>query len=156
MKKQEFLRELKKRLSRLPRKDVEERINFYNEVIDDRMEEGLSEDEAVSAVGSIDKIAEQIISDRVEDKVCEGKAAKRKPKVWALVLLIAGAPIWLPILLAVFVVIWSVVITLWAIELPFFIFEYISKFLIIVCKPVTVFCCRITEKTFIAVKDMFR
>ena len=30
MKKQEFLRELKKRLSRLPRKDVEERINFYN------------------------------------------------------------------------------------------------------------------------------
>ena len=155
MKKQEFLRELKKRLSRLPRKDVEERVNFYNEMIDDRMEEGLSEEEAVSAIGSVDKIAEQVISDRVEEKVCGEKAQKRKPKAWEIILLIAGAPIWLPILIAVFAVIWSVVITLWAIELPFFIFEYISKFLLIVCKPVTVFCCRITKKTFLAVKDMF-
>ena len=155
MKKQEFLRELKKRLSRLPKKDAQERVNFYSEMIDDRMDEGLSEEDAVFAAGSVDKIAEQIISDRVEDKVCGEKAQKRKPKVWEIVLLIAGAPIWLPILIAVFAVIWSIVITLWAIELPFFIFEYISKFLLIVCKPVTVFCYTITKKTFLAIKDMF-
>ena len=155
MTKQEFLRALKKRLSRLPKKDVEERINFYNEMIDDRMEEGLSEEEAVFGAGSVKEIAEQIISDRVEEKICEEKTPKRKPKAWEIVLLIAGAPIWLPILIAVFAVIWSVVITLWAVEVPFFIFSYISKFLIIVLKPVTVACCKITKKTFLAVKDMF-
>lgn len=155
MKKQEFLRALKKRLSRLPRKDVEERINFYNEMIDDRMEEGLAEEDAVSAVGSVDKIAEQIISDRVEEKVCEEKAPKRNPKAWEVVLLIAGAPIWLPIIIAVFAVIWSVMIALWAVEVPFFIFSYISKFLLIVLKPVTVACYKITKKTVLAIKDMF-
>ena len=155
MTKQEFLHNLRKRLSRLPKKDVEERINFYSEMIYDHMEEGLSEDDAVSAVGSIDKIAEQIISDRAEDKFTEGKVSSHKLKVWELVLVIVGAPLWLPILIAVFSVIWSVVVILWAVELPFFIFEYISKFLMIVCKPVTVFCYRITKKTVVAIKDIF-
>ena len=119
------------------------------------MEEGLSEEEAVSAIGSVEKIAEQIISDRVEDKVCGEKAQKRKPKAWEIILLIAGAPIWLPILIAVFAVIWSVMIALWAVEVPFFIFSYISKFLLIVLKPVTVACYKITKKTVLAIKDMF-
>ena len=61
MNKQEFLTELKKALSPLSKADLEERLSFYSEMIDDRMEEGLSEEEAVAAIGSPDEIAAQII-----------------------------------------------------------------------------------------------
>ena len=48
MNKQEFLDELRKGLCGLPSEDIEERINFYSEMIDDRMEEGLTEEESVA------------------------------------------------------------------------------------------------------------
>ena len=45
MNKQEFLAELRRGLSGLPRDDIEERLSFYGEMLDDRIEEGLSEEE---------------------------------------------------------------------------------------------------------------
>ena len=63
MNKQEFLAELRARLSDPPRTDTEERLTFYSEMIDDRMEEGLSEEDAVAAIGSVDEIADQIRSE---------------------------------------------------------------------------------------------
>ena len=47
MRKQEFLTELRKGLSGLPQDDIEERLSFYSEMIDDQIEEGLAEEEAV-------------------------------------------------------------------------------------------------------------
>ena len=44
MSKQEFLAALEEGLSGLPREDVDERLGFYSEMIDDRMEDGLPED----------------------------------------------------------------------------------------------------------------
>ena len=38
--KQDFLNALEAKLSGLPKKDIEERLNFYEEIIDDRIEEG--------------------------------------------------------------------------------------------------------------------
>ena len=61
MNKQKFLAELKKSLSALGRNDIEDRLAFYGEMIDDRIEEGFSESEAVLAVGSADEIAAQIL-----------------------------------------------------------------------------------------------
>ena len=63
MTKIEFLLSLNNRLSGLPQNDVHERLNFYSEMIEDRIEEGLSEQEAVMAVGSVDKIVAQIVAD---------------------------------------------------------------------------------------------
>lgn len=59
MNKQEFLAELQKGLSGLPQEDRDERLTFYGEMLDDRMEEGLSEEEAVAAVGSVEEIVRQ-------------------------------------------------------------------------------------------------
>ena len=50
MNKREFLEQLKKELSGLPQSDIEDRLTFYGEVIDDRTEEGMTESEAVSGV----------------------------------------------------------------------------------------------------------
>ena len=43
--KQEFLLQLREKLSGLPQADIDERVAFYGEMIDDRVEEGLTEEE---------------------------------------------------------------------------------------------------------------
>lgn len=59
MTKQEFLSELERALGKLPHAEVEQALAFYDEAISDRMEDGLSEAEAVADLGSIDEIAAQ-------------------------------------------------------------------------------------------------
>lgn len=122
MTKLKFLLSLNEKLSGLPRDEVEERLNFYSEMIEDRMEEGLSEEEAVSAVGSVEEIAEQIISEIPLTKIATEKIKpKRRLKGWEICLLILGAPLWLSlvigavsVLFSLYVVLWSVIISLWA------------------------------------------
>lgn len=144
MTKQSFIANLKARLSGLSRQDVIERLNFYSEMIDDRMEEGLSEEDAVLAVGSVEKIAEQIKADISLDKNPDENVNKRRLKAWEIILLALGSPIWLSLIIAaaaivisVYAVVWSLIICVWAIELPFLIFSFISKYLVIVCKKLT-------------------
>ena len=63
MNKLEFISKLRAKLSGLPKKDVEERLSFYSEIIDDKIEEGKTEEEAVKELGTIESISEQIIKD---------------------------------------------------------------------------------------------
>ena len=116
MNKQQFLKALRKRLSALPKAELEERLRFYSEMIEDRMEEGLSEAESVAAVGSVEEIAAQILG---EDPPPVGKPRK---KGWEITLLILGFPLWFPLLVAAFAValslyvsLWAVIISLWAV-----------------------------------------
>ena len=53
MNKQEFLTQMQKALSWLPQEDIEERIAFYSEIIDDHIEEGMSEELAIAEIGSV-------------------------------------------------------------------------------------------------------
>jgi len=120
MTKLKFLLSLHDRLSGLPQDDVEERLNFYSEMIEDRMEEGLSEEEAVSAVGSVDEIAVQIIADIPLIKITKEKIKpKRRLKAWEIVLLVLGSPIWLSLLIAAFAVILSLYVSLWSVIISF-------------------------------------
>ena len=66
MNKQRFIASLKRRLARLPRREIAERVSFYSEMIDDRMEDGLSEEAAVAAIGPIDTIVMQIMSESAQ------------------------------------------------------------------------------------------
>lgn len=123
MNKQEFLVQLRKGLSGLPKDDIEERLTFYSEMIDDRMEEGLSEETAVREIGTVDELISQIIADIPLTKLVKERITPNKRlKAWEIVLLVLGSPIWLSILIAVFAVIlslyvslWSVIIALWAV-----------------------------------------
>ncbi|HEZ7986281.1 MAG TPA: DUF1700 domain-containing protein [Ruminococcus sp.] len=125
MNKQEFLAELRKGLHGLPQNDIEERLTFYNEMIDDRMEEGLTEDAAVSEVGTVNEVISQIVTETPLSKIVKEKVRpKRTLRVWEIVLLALGSPIWLSLLIAAFAVIfavyvtaWSVIAALWASEL---------------------------------------
>lgn len=121
--KQEFLAQLRKELSGLPQDDIEERLTFYGEMIEDRMEEGLSEEEAVSAIGSVDEIVAQIIADTPLVKIAKERIkAKRQLKAWEIVLLALGSPIWIPlgiatvtVIISFYISLWAVIISLWAI-----------------------------------------
>lgn len=123
MNKKLFLEELRKRLSGLPQSDIEENLNFYREMIDDQMEEGVPEEEAVSSLGIIDEIVTRIIDDISFCKISKEKITpKKKLSVWEIVLLILGFPIWFSVMIAaltlfisLYVVLWSVIISLWAV-----------------------------------------
>ena len=123
MTKIKFLLTLNEKLSGLPKEDVEERLNFYSEMIEDRMEEGLSEEEAVAAIGSIDEIASQIVDDIPLSKIAKEKIKpKRRLRAWEIVLLAVGSPLWLILALAaliviisLYTVIWSLVVSAWAV-----------------------------------------
>ncbi|MBO7632200.1 MAG: hypothetical protein J6S78_07730 [Lachnospiraceae bacterium] len=56
MNKKEFSELLRTSLAGLPQRDIEERVAFYEEMIDDRLEEGMSEEEAVRMVGPVGEI----------------------------------------------------------------------------------------------------
>lgn len=121
MTKHKFLLSLRDKLSDLPQDEVEERLHFYSEMIEDRMEEGLSEEEAVSAVGSVDEVAGQIAVSIPVTVGIRPEPPKRQLKAWEIVLLILGAPLWLSLLLAalavavsLYVSLWSVIVSLWA------------------------------------------
>jgi len=144
MNKQAFIKSLRKKLSPMPRHEREEQLTFYSEMIDDRMEEGLSEEEAVAAIGNIDDIASQILTD-ASALPFEEERPKRQPlKGWEILLLVLGSPLWVSLLaaggsiiLALVIVAWSVVLTLWVVCLPFILFGLFGKYLLIGCKEIS-------------------
>lgn len=104
MTKREFLVALKACLSGLPKDEVEQQVNYYSEMIDDRMEEGLSEEEAVSQIGDLEEI-----------EIPQPEKKKRRFKAWELALLIAGFPVWLPLLISAIAVAFSLYVSWWAV-----------------------------------------
>ena len=129
MLKQEFLNALREGLNGLPEADIEERIAFYGEMIDDRIEEGRTEEAAVAEIGTVEEVVQQIVEETPLTRLVKEKIKpKRKMRAWEIVLLILGFPLWFPLLaaagavvLALYVTLWSLVIALWAIEVAFIV-----------------------------------
>ena len=95
MNKQEFLKELEKALSGLPREDIAERLSFYGEMIDDMVEEGKTEEQAVADIGSAADIAKQIVTDTpITTIVKERIKAPRALRVREIILIVLGFPLW--------------------------------------------------------------
>lgn len=123
MRKQAFLDQLRSRLRGIPEAELNERLTFYSEAIDDRVEEGLTEEEAVAAVGSVEAIAEQTVAEIPLAKLAKERIKpKRRLGVIAILLIIVGSPIWLSlaiaavaVILSLYAVLWSVVASLWAV-----------------------------------------
>lgn len=116
MTKREFIQKLREGLSGLPQADIEERVIFYGEMIDDRVEDGLSEEEAVSEIGNVEEITLQIIEETPLTKIVREKIRpKGKVKAWQIVLIAVGSPIWASLLIVAIAVIFSIWVSLWAV-----------------------------------------
>ena len=126
MKRVEFLEALKARLWALPEADIQCSLDYYSEMIDDRMEDGLTEEEAVAAIGNLEEIVQQILGETPRPPVVVEPAKKEKPakdntKIWLIILLILGSPVLISLaasaaatVLSVYVSLWTVVIVLYA------------------------------------------
>ena len=153
MKKQEFLSEIAGRLSGLSMEDIDRSLEFYAEMIDDRIEEGLSEEDAVAAVGSVEEIVTQIRASfpapgggighggsggaaeegsaaqnansvpQGANAGSEAPRARRPMQWWVILLLVLGAPVWLPLLLALCSVILALCITVLSLVIAVFAVE---------------------------------
>ncbi|MBQ9783639.1 MAG: DUF1700 domain-containing protein [Clostridia bacterium] len=115
MTRNEFLSALAQKLYGVPEKDKESSLEYYGEMINDRIEEGMTEEEAVAALGSPEEIATQILRELPLPKLVQARVKPRRAlRAWEIVLLILGAPVWLPLLLAAAVVILAIYVVLWS------------------------------------------
>ena len=121
MDKLDFLLALDKRLGVLSDEDRRASLDYYAEMLDDLIESGMTEQEAVASLGSVDAIAEEILMDVPLPKLVKAKMkGKRRMTGTELTLLIVGFPIWFPILISVFAVIFSVYVSLWAVVISLY------------------------------------
>lgn len=133
MTKQEFLDTLKIKLSNLPKTEVNERLNFYSEMIDDKIEDGLSEEQAVLEIGTPDKVKDEIIKDIPFYKIAKEKIKpKRKLSWWEVTLIVVGAPVWFSLLISFLAVIFSLFISAYAVTVSLWA-VFVSLIAISVC-----------------------
>ncbi|MDO5541028.1 MAG: DUF1700 domain-containing protein [Eubacteriales bacterium] len=115
MNKFEFLALLRERLEGLPKEDIEKSLDYYSEMIDDSVEDGLTEAAAVSAIGPVDEIVSQILMETSLPKLVKAKVKPQKAlRIWEIVLLVLGSPVWIPLLLAAGCIVLSLYIVLWS------------------------------------------
>ena len=55
MNKSEFLNSLEEKLKELPKDEIRKTIDYYDEMIDDRIEDGMTEEEAVKSISKAKK-----------------------------------------------------------------------------------------------------
>ena len=112
MKREEFIEALKLALKDLPDQEIQSSLAYFNEMIDDRIDEGMTEEEAVADLGRVDEIAAKLLAEnqtlveRVKDKLMP----KRRLAIWEIILLILGFPIWGSLLLAAVAILFSMVV----------------------------------------------
>ncbi|MDO4427899.1 MAG: DUF1700 domain-containing protein [Atopobiaceae bacterium] len=119
MTRDEFLNRLGELLACLSAEQVEETKQFYAEAIADRMEDGMSEEEAVAAMGAPGEVAEATLDDLPAVPRAIARTRRRSTALlW--VLAVVGSPVWVPLLIgfaavatAVYVCIWVLALCVW-------------------------------------------
>lgn len=124
MNKSEFLSRLGELLSNVSEVDTAPSLDYYGEMIDDLVEDGMSEEEAIHSIGTPEEIAFEICPDAAFQKATTEAKPKRSLSATHIVLLIVGSPIWLSLLIAaaavvfsLYVSLWSVVVSLWSVPI---------------------------------------
>lgn len=115
MTKADFLRLLERALMQLSEEERRKNLEYYSELLDDMMEEGMTEAEATARLGSPNQIAQSILQEMPLGKLV---STRMKPKSgWtplAIVLAVVGSPVWVPLLLAGVAVMLAVFVSIWA------------------------------------------
>lgn len=115
MNKAQFLQQLRRGLSQLPAGEIEKQIGYYSELIDDMVEDGMTEYEAVERLGSVQEIYESILRDMPLPLLVKSRA---KPKggwtALSIILIILGFPVWFTLAVGALIAVASVYVVIWA------------------------------------------
>lgn len=112
MNRAKFIEVLRKELVSLKKAETDKFINYYEEIIDDYMENGLTEEEVVEKIGNPKTIAKNILN---EQDTVELKVPSTNSKMINIILLILGFPLWGSLLFAGLMLILSGLIVVWCV-----------------------------------------
>ena len=115
MNRQDYLGALQRALEQMPPEEREKQLAYYDELIQDMCEDGMSEEEAAARLGEPNTVAQELLAELplstlVKTRIRSGGSLS--PLVIAL--LILGFPLWFPLLVSCGAVVLSLIITLWA------------------------------------------
>ncbi|MFI3329903.1 MAG: DUF1700 domain-containing protein [bacterium] len=123
MNKEEFLQILQKRLSFLNPKEVKVHLDFYEEMINDRIDEGMNEFEAVKDLGAISDIVtlikegygnkvevENVVTEQVNINTTTNQNPKNDNYIIFIIIAICSFPIWFPLIVTIFCLLLALVI----------------------------------------------
>ena len=123
MTREEYMKQLKKYLRKLPSQDYEDAVDYFNEYFSETDSEG--EQKLMEELGSPKKAASDLISNLLDKKVQEESKVKKTPSRSTLhiaVLALFAAPIAGPLLFALLAVLLAVAITVLATVFCVFVF----------------------------------
>lgn len=112
MNKTEFLSELDICLKRMKKEEREKFITYYDEMIADYIEDGMTEEDAVQKIGTPNSVAKEILSE-ADTVILPIHHINNKGVL--IILLILGFPLWGMLLLTALMTILCVYIVLWCI-----------------------------------------
>ncbi len=110
MNKAEFLKELSFCLQHMNDSEKNKFIIYYDEMISDYVENGMTEEEAVDKIGSPKKIAEELLDDSGSVKISLPSTGIKGLNVLLTVL---GFPLWGSLLLAFILMVFSLYVIIW-------------------------------------------
>lgn len=122
MNKQQFLDALRRGLSQLPPEEIEKQLGYYSELIDDMLEDGMTEYEATERLGSVREIYENILQNMPLPMLVRTRT--RPEGGWSalsIILVILGFPIWFPLAMALLAVVVSIYVVIWALVIVGFV-----------------------------------
>lgn len=118
MKKFEFLQYLRRKLKKYPTNEVNDAVGYYDELISDKMRDGMSERDAVASLGDKREIVKNCVSTMSsrrggnESYETSDSASKAGGKVGAVFLGVLASPVLLPLGI-VFAVLVFVIFVVW-------------------------------------------
>ncbi len=121
MTQQEFDTRLGDCLAGLPPQDIDKTREYYREMIADCMEDGMTEEQAVASMGSMDEIVARILEDIPLPRLIKQKIKPRRTvRGWEIALLIIGSPLWLTLLIVAAAVVLVCYLSLWTVVVTFY------------------------------------
>jgi uncharacterized membrane protein len=118
MKREEYLDRIRALLQDLPPEDLERSLAFYAESIADRMEDGMSEEEAVASMESPEEAANAILLEQPLPTLVKVRVKERRQlSALEILLLVLGFPLWLPLLLTALVLVFTFILLAWVLVL---------------------------------------
>ena len=118
MKREEYLDRIRALLQNLPPEDLERSLAFYAESIADRMEDGMSEEEAVASLESPEEAANAILLEQPLPTLVKVRVKERRQlSALEILLLVLGFPLWLPLLLTALVLVFTFILLTWVLVL---------------------------------------
>lgn len=124
MTKFEFFGALENHLSPMTPEERRARLDYYHELFDDMLEEGMNEAEVCARLGDPAAIARDLLQDLPLSTLIRSRVKTGREKAghgWRTFLNVLGAPLWLVLLLAAALVAVSVYLSVWAVVISLFV-----------------------------------